>query len=108
MNQTMTGIDNFPDDEIIKTVAEAPATVINLGKYADTDLVTKQELCKAFSCSGRTLQRMVERYEIPPPTSLAGRKVWLVGKVKAWIADAADRREADAIREARRLKVFNA
>ena len=80
--------------------------VINLGKYADHDLVTKQELCRVFACSGRTLQRMVERYEIPPPTSLAGRKIWLVGKVKAWIAEAADRREEKAIKEARRLKVF--
>ena len=103
----MTDIDNSARTENMKTV-EAPATLMDLGRFADGDLITKRELCRSFGCSERTLQRMVERYEIPPPTSLAGRKVWLVGKVKTWIAEAVDRREADAIREARRLNVFNA
>ena len=101
----MTDIDNSTGTENMKTV-KAPVTLMDLSRFADGDLITKRELCRSFGCSERTLQRMVERYEIPPPTSLAGRKVWLVGKVKAWIADAADRREAEAIKEARRLKVF--
>lgn len=103
--ENMTGIDNSPRTENMGA-AEAPATM-NLGRYADGDLITKQELCRALNCAERTLQRMVERFEIPPPMSLAGRKVWIVGKVRAWLADAAARKEAEALKEARRLRVFD-
>ena len=82
-------------------------TSISLGRFADGDLITKQELGKCLGCSDRTLQRMVERFEIPPPMTLGGRKVWIMGKVRAWFTDAAERREAEALKEARRLKVFD-
>jgi predicted DNA-binding transcriptional regulator AlpA len=103
--ESMTEVDNFPKTENMEA-AETPATTMNLGRYADSDLITKRELCRAFAWSERTLQRMVERFELPPPMSLAGRKVWIVGKVKAWLADAAERRETEALKEARRLRVF--
>ena len=101
--ESTTGIDGIPTAEN----AEASAPMMNLGLYADGDMVTKRELCRPFSRSERTLQRMVERFEIPPPTTLAGRKVWIAGKVRAWIVEAANRKEAEAVREARRLKVFS-
>ncbi len=82
-------------------------TAISLGRFADGDLITKQELGKCFGCSDRTLQRMVERFELPPAMTLGGRKVWIVGKIRAWLADAAGRREAEALKEARRLRVFD-
>ncbi len=79
---------------------------ISLGGFADSDMITKPELCKCLDCSERTLQRMVERFEIPPGVTLGGRKVWIVGKIRAWFADAAERREAEALKEARRLRIF--
>ncbi len=82
-------------------------TVISLGRFADGDLITKQELALCLGCSDRTLQRMVERFEIPPPMTLGGRKVWIIGKIRAWFTDAAERRAAEALKEARRLHVFD-
>ena len=88
--------------------ANAPSIAsISLGGFADGDMITKRELCRRLGCSDRTLQRMVERFEIPPGMTLGGRKVWIVGKVRAWFADAAERREAEALKEARRLRVFD-
>lgn len=86
--------------------AASPAA-ISLGKYTADDFITKRELCGCFGCSERTLQRMVERFEIPPPTTLAGRKVWIVGRVREWITDAANRKEAEALKDAKRFRVFN-
>jgi predicted DNA-binding transcriptional regulator AlpA len=103
--ENMTGVDNSPKTENME-IAQAPATLMNLGRYADGDLITKRELCRAFGCSERTLQRMVERFEIPPPMTLAGRKVWIVGKIRAWLVAAAERREAEALKDAWRLNVF--
>ncbi len=106
MTTNTTGIDILPDNIIINTETPVPATTINLGRIADEDLITKRELCRAFACSERTLQRMVERFEIPPPMTLAGRKVWIAGKVKAWLAEVASGKEAEALKEARRLRLF--
>ncbi len=96
------------DNTTNATMAPPPSVAtISLGGFADGDLITKRELCRCLDCSERTLQRMVERFEIPPPMTLGGRKVWIVGKVRAWFADAAERREAEAVKEARRLHVFD-
>lgn len=84
----------------------ASAATISLAGFADGDLITKRELCKCLNCSDRTLQRMVERFELPPPMTLGGRKVWIVGKIRAWFAEAAGRMEAEALKEARRLRAF--
>ena len=83
------------------------ATLINLGKFADADYITKKELCAAFKCSPRTMQRMVERFEIPPPIWLAGRRVWIVGNLREWIAKNVERSEAEAKEFARKMRVFN-
>jgi predicted DNA-binding transcriptional regulator AlpA len=74
--------------------------VMSLGKYRDDDYITKVGLAEVFGCTDRTLQRMVERLDIPPPMLLAGRKVWIVGKLRAWIAQAAERQEAQALKAA--------
>ncbi len=93
------------DTKTFETNTRSHAT-IGLHGFADGDLITKHELGRCLGCSGRTIQRMVERFELPPPMALAGRKVWLAGKIRAWLAAAAERREAEALKEARRLKIF--
>ena len=97
--------DNDTDENLTKTLS--PEIVMSLEKYNDGDYITKIGRSEAFGCTERTLQRMVERLEIPPPMLLAGRKVWIVGKVRAWLAEAAARKEAEALKEARRLRVFD-
>ena len=95
------------DNTTTATMSPPPSGAkISLRGLADGDLITKPELCRCLGCSERTLQRLVERFEIPPPMTLGGRKVWLVGKVRAWFADAAERRTAEALKEARRLRIF--
>ena len=83
-----------------------PSTLISLGTYNDSDILTKKELCAVFSCGARTLQRMVERFELPPPIWLGGRKVWIVGNLRAWIDEIAKRHEKEAARVARKMRIF--
>ena len=84
-----------------------PSTRITLDRIKDDQMLDKKELAEALGCSVRTLQRMVERHEIPPPIPFNGRKVWIVGNVKAWIAEAVGHREAKAKKEALRLRAFS-
>lgn len=84
-----------------------PEIIMSLAHYDDGDYITKAGLAAAFGCAGRTIQRMVERLEIPPPMQLAGRKVWIVGKLRAWIADAARRQEEEALKAMGPLRAFD-
>ncbi len=79
------------------------AACFTLGEYRDDDLLTKAGMAKIFKCTFRTLQRMVERFEIPPPTPFAGRSIWIVGRLKTWVASAAEAREAEAMKQAKRI-----
>lgn len=89
------------------TKSPPPEIVMSLAQYDDGDYITKLGLAEAFGCTDRTLQRMVERLEIPPPMLLAGRKVWIVGKLRAWILAAAVRREEEALREWGNFRAFD-
>ena len=105
-------LDNSERKENMESVntmepAISPDIVMSLDKYSDTDFITKPGLAAAFGCTERTLQRMVERFEVPPSIYLAGRKVWIVGKLRAWIAKAAERQEEEAVKAAGRLRVFD-
>lgn len=104
-NTDTTNIDNSTDAGNMNDAVGTP-TVISLDRFSDGDYITKAGMAEVFECSDRTIQRMVDRFEIPPPSTVAGRKVWRAGKVKAWLAQADDRAEAEALREVRRLKIF--
>lgn len=82
------------------------APVFWLAQYADNDILTREGMCQVFKCAPRTVFRMAERFEIPPPTPLAGRSVWVVGRLKAWIIGIAQSKEEEALREAKRLKIL--
>ena len=93
-------------NEAEKGNATVNAALITLDRFPDDRILTKTELAEALCCSPRTLNRMVEKFEIPPGIILGGRCVWIVGKVKLWIASSASRREAEAEKEAMRRRLF--
>jgi predicted DNA-binding transcriptional regulator AlpA len=69
---------------------------------ADTPL-TKADVCRLFGIVERTVQRRVNRGELPPPVPVGVERVWLAGKIIAHIAARAERLAAEQKRrEARR------
>jgi hypothetical protein len=74
--------------------------------YAPDSFVTKQALCRLFDCSDRTLRRMVARQDLPPPDILNGKNVWRAGILGAWLADAAERKQAQNNADAARLRAM--
>lgn len=92
------------EDEDEPEDGETPA--FRLGAYLDGDYLTRTGMRMVFKCSERTLFRMVDRFEIPPPMSVAGRSAWMVGRLREWMAAAARSREEEAMREAKRLNVM--
>ena len=65
-------------------------------------ILDEKRLAKLLHVTHRTVRRMVQRFELPPPTRLAGRSVWIAGRVLAHIEAAAERAERDARRHAQR------
>lgn len=109
---TLPPLENDPISEPENEPTESAAgvfagiTLIPLDRLPNNLLLTKVELASVLGCSPRTLGRMVRKFELPPPITLAGRSVWISDKVKEWVVTSASRRESEAAKEAVRLKVF--
>lgn len=73
-------------DGIFTSLAELPAQAI----------LTEAAMAKAFGVTGRTIRRMVARYELPPPVTISGRSTWFAGRVLTWIESKAERQEREA------------
>ena len=69
---------------------EAPQG-IGLAEWADQNLITKGDLAHVFDVTERTIQRMVDRGELPPPVVLGKRVRWILARVKAHIEERAER-----------------
>lgn len=81
---------------------------VRLGEYHADDMLTKHGMTVLFECNVRTVQRMVDRYELPPSVQVGGRSFWIAGRLKSWIAAIAELREAEALKRAKRLNIFRA
>jgi hypothetical protein len=86
--------------------AKAPGfVVLELANLPEHALIDEKALARAFGCADRTIQAMVARYDLPPALDIAGRKLWIVGRLLAWLIDRADRLAQDAERRAEKLRV---
>lgn len=82
---------------VLTALAELPAKAI----------LTEAAMAKAFGVTGRTIRRMVARYELPPPILISGRSTWLAGRVLAWIEGRAERQERSAAQVIAKINEFN-
>ena len=99
--------DKLPEDEIADMAhgGEVNFASIRLHQLPDDFMLSKQELAKVLGYSCRTVDRMVKCLELPPGTPMRGRKVWFAGNVRAWFAKRAAKLEAEAEKEAQRLRM---
>jgi predicted DNA-binding transcriptional regulator AlpA len=97
---------SFPEDELLLPRKPVPpwSPQIPFHAYPDDAMLRRSELARTFSCGERTVQRMVQRHELPPPVRIASKSVWVVGALKAWFREDADRRAREAAEEANRLR----
>ena len=82
----------------LTVIAELPADAI----------LDENAMAKAFGCVPRTIRRMVERYELPPGVSIAGKTCWLAGRVRRWIDEAAELQEQQARKHREKIISFSA
>ncbi len=102
----------FPEGEGVSEKAgrpsDGPGVLIDaLARLPERTILDETRLAAVLGVSGRTVRRMVSRYELPPPISLAGRSMWYSGRVLAHLDAAFERAEKEANLNAARLRELN-
>ncbi len=75
-----------------------------LAELPERTVLDETRLAHLLRVTPRTVRRMVNRFELPPPVPLGGKSVWMAGRVLDYIDSAAERRQREAERQARRLR----
>ncbi|HUS58884.1 MAG TPA: hypothetical protein VM141_09550 [Planctomycetota bacterium] len=78
-----------------------------LARLPERTILDEGALAKALHVAPRTLRRMVNRWQLPPPVALGGRRVWFAGRVLAHIEAGAERAAKDAERDAKKFREFS-
>jgi predicted DNA-binding transcriptional regulator AlpA len=78
---------------------ETTGIILGLAALPEKAILTEAALATAIGVTQRTIRRMVQRNEIPPPVPLAGQAVWFSGNVLNHIQSRMERRSRDVIRQ---------
>lgn len=81
--------------------------ILSLAELPRDAIMDEAAMARAFGVATRTIKRMVDRYELPPPIVLASKRCWKAGTVLDWINDSIERNEKEAKRQAQRLYVIS-
>ena len=92
------------DDEAPASAGRSGLVLDELARLPEKAILDETALAKSLHVAPRTLRRMVNRWQLPPPVRLGGRGVWFAGRVLAHIEAAAMRAEKDAEKDARKFR----
>ncbi|MDP6355696.1 MAG: helix-turn-helix domain-containing protein [Planctomycetota bacterium] len=81
--------------------------VDELAQLPDKAILDEKHLAGLLKKHPRTIQRMVERGELPPPAGFANHKVWLVSHILSYLENALAKAAQEAEREAARISKFS-
>src|SRR6185436_14270428 len=85
--------------EAVETAAAPPpalGVIVDLAGMPAKAILNEHALARALGVTQRTIRRMVQRNELPPPIPMAGQAVWFAGRVLEHAETRAERAEKDA------------
>ena len=66
----------------------APTDLLtSFGALPEKSLIDEARLAAAFNVSVRTIIRWVKQGDLPAPASFGGKKIWMAGKILAFIEE---------------------
>lgn len=83
---------------------KAGLCLTTLAELPENSYLDDKALGKALGVCAKTIRRMAARHELPPPVRLAGRSLWIAGKVRAWIAEREEQAEREAQKNIARIQ----
>ena len=90
-------------EEDQKQASSEEVFTTDLSKLPEKMLLDESALAKILGVTKRTVRRMVNRFELPPPVRLRGKSTWFAGRVLRYIEDRAERLQRDAERRERKI-----
>ena len=89
--------DAGTNEKVITDFAELkPGTLVNVTFVAD-----------ALGVSERTVRRMVQRHQLPPPISFGNASLWLIEHLLDYVSSASEDKMREAKNERKRLSGHN-
>jgi len=88
------------DTDEVDQYADLPGVICELGEFGPGAVITEQGLGHMFNRCQRSIQRAVERGELPQPTRLLGKRTWTAGAIVQHI----EGRLQDEAKERQRLE----
>jgi predicted DNA-binding transcriptional regulator AlpA len=88
--------------EFIATTGDRACVLEALAELPAKTILDANALAAAFGVSLRTLKRWIQRGDLPAPAPIGGKKVWMAGRILAFVesrikaAEAGAQRRADA------------
>lgn len=90
------------DSRVLLEIGAEDGVFSYLATLPEKSIIAKVALSKMFGICGRTVTRMVDRGEIPPPIRVAGKNVWVAGRLLNWLLESARRKEEAVAKLAKR------
>ena len=86
-------------DEHQADQSDIPGVIRELGELGPRAVITKDGLARLFNCCNRSIERAIERGELPPPIRLFGKKTWTAGVIVQYFEDRlqAEAKEREAL-----------
>jgi len=88
-------------------VGSCPGIMTGLATLPPDSMLTEAALAGALGVTSRTIRRMSGRFELPPPVRLAGRAIWIAGRVREHIQARAERAAREAERAAAKIHALS-
>ena len=76
----------------------SPMTREKLAGLPPGTIVFREELAAALECCEKSVKRMVQTNQLPPPLIFGKRRAWLAGQIQKHLISAAEKIEGDAAR----------
>lgn len=76
----------------------AGVVLTDLAALPEQAMVDEEWLANAFKVSPRTIRRMVQAHQLPPPIRVGNKSLWIVGRVLDFLDSVAQSAEREAKR----------
>lgn len=99
-------IQNLEDMESDGVRELGNLSLVSLSDYPDSTMFSNIELGEIIGRSTRSIQRAVERGELPPPTRLFGKAVWMAGQIRKHVESSLEAKAKEREELNRRISQF--
>ena len=94
-------------DKTLHSERDIPGVVGELGELGSGAVINEDGLAKMFKRCNRTIQRAIERGELPQPTRLFGKRSWTAGVIIQHLEGRLEAEAKEQVRKNNKIREFS-